>query len=144
MFLQMLKNIIAESLRVEVALREIGNDAYHVDVPFYFADGDVLRVVLKKAPNGSWLLTDEGHTLTYLRRRDVDVEKSQARQLLFQKALSSYSIENRDGCLVIAGIRFEGIPDAIAGFARGILQVSDRVLWEKDCRKHPISGLGFN
>jgi hypothetical protein len=144
MFLEMLKNIIAESLHVAVGLKETGNDAYHVDVPFYFADGDALRVVLKKAPDGKWLLTDEGHTLAYLRRRDADIETSQARQLLFEKALSSHSIENRDGCLVLPGVRFEGIPAAIAGFAHGVLQVSDKVLWEKDCRKHPISGLSFS
>ena len=49
----------------KVRLEPEGEDRYRVLTPFQFDDRDHLAIVLKRT-NGTWALSDEGHTYMHL------------------------------------------------------------------------------
>ena len=110
------------SRRIEV--RPEGIDRYRVLTPLEFDDGDGLVIALKKS-DGSWLLTDEGHTymrLTY----DIDEADLRRgnRQKLIANALDMANVEDHDGELVMP-IRSEQFGDSLFSFVQAILRISD-------------------
>ena len=86
----------------KVRLLQEGINRYRVFTPFLFDDGDHLSVILRRDAGG-WALSDEGHTymhLTYdLSERDL---QRGTRQKVISNALSTFSVEDRDGELVLA------------------------------------------
>jgi len=121
-----------ESLHTEIDVRKRGLSDYRIDAPFYFADGDALKIILRSEPGNSWSLTDEGHTLMYLSYHDTEINNSPARQLLLDKILSSHFMECQGGRLVMPDVRIEDIAAAVFTFAQGILKVGDMTLWKRE------------
>lgn len=108
----------------QLRLAPEGLNRFRVFTPFLFEDGDHLAIVLKKE-NGRWLLSDEGHTYMHL-TYDVD-ERDLARgtrQKVIGNALSAFSIEDREGELVLA-IPEERYGDALYSFVQGVLKIAD-------------------
>jgi hypothetical protein len=123
---------LKNSLCAEVTIKSRGRDDYSVFVPFCFADGDALKIVLKCAVDGSYLLTDEGHTLMYLSYQDIDIDDSPARRDLLEKILSSHFMEERDGRLVMPYIASKDLAPAVFTFTQGLLKIGDMTLWKKE------------
>ena len=108
----------------QVRLESEGLGRYRVFTPFRFEDGDHLAIVLKRNQPG-WMLSDEGHTymrLTY----DIDEDdlSSGTRQQVISDALSAFSVEDREGELIL------NIPDgeygnALFSFVQSLIKISD-------------------
>src|SRR5437763_9820720 len=88
---------VGESVR----LAGEGLDRYRVFTPFLFEDGDHLAVVLKREQQ-RWVLSDEGHTYMHL-TYDLDEKDFQSgtRQKIISNTLSSFSVDDRSGELVL-------------------------------------------
>ncbi len=101
-----------------------GIGRYRVFTPFVFEDGDHLAIVLRRE-DGKWLLSDEGHTYMHLtyELEDKELQKG-TRQKIISNALSSFSVEDRGGELVIA-IPEDRYGDALYNFVQAILKISD-------------------
>lgn len=101
-----------------------GMGRFRVFTPFLFEDGDHLAIVLKREQN-KWLLSDEGHTYMHL-TYDLDEKDLQSgtRQRIITNALSSFTVDDRNGEL-IALIPDERYGDALYNFVQAILKVSD-------------------
>lgn len=114
------KNKVCEQLR----LVSEGVERFRVFTPFKFEDGDHLAIVLKRAGN-SWLLSDEGHTLMHL-SYDLDERDLQrgTRQKILASTLSAFSVEDRDGELVLM-IPGERFGDGLYSFVQAVLKLSD-------------------
>jgi hypothetical protein len=108
----------------QITLSPEGIDRYRVLTPFMLEDGDHLVVVLKREGAG-WILTDEGHTYMHL-TYDIDgrdLERG-TRQVVIANALSSLSVEDREGQLVLP-VPDGRYGDALYSFVQAQLKISD-------------------
>ena len=114
------KNKVSEKL----SLSSEGVDRYRVFTPFMFEDGDHLSILLKRR-NGGWVLSDEGHTYMHLTYdlEEKDLQKG-TRQKIITNALSMFSVEDREGELVIP-IQNERYGDALYNFIQALLKITD-------------------
>ncbi|MFA5236860.1 MAG: DUF1828 domain-containing protein, partial [Methanoregula sp.] len=111
---------VCEQVRVDAE----GVDRYRVFTPFLFEDGDHLVIVLKKE-TGRWVLSDEGHTFMHL-TYDLDEKdlRNGSRQKIISNALSAFSIEDRNGELILP-IHNGQYGDALYSFVQALLKISD-------------------
>ncbi len=114
------KKKVCDSLRVVSE----GLDRYRVFTPFLFEDGDHLAVVLKREQQ-CWVLSDEGHTYMHL-TYDLDEKDFQSgtRQKIISNTLSSFSVDDRSGELVLR-INDDRYGDALYSFVQALLKISD-------------------
>jgi hypothetical protein len=121
-------NSIVSDFRKKVCekldLSSEGINRYRVFTPFLFDDGDHLSIVLKKE-NNSWILTDEGHTYMHL-TYEIDEKDfhSGTRQTLISNALSVFSVDDREGELIIK-IENDKYGDALYNLIQALLKITD-------------------
>jgi hypothetical protein len=101
-----------------------GVGRFRVFTPFMFEDGDHLAIVLKKE-NGTWILSDEGHTYMHL-TYDLDEKDIQrgTRQKIITNALSVFYVQDREGELIIP-IEDNRYGDALYSFIQALLRITD-------------------
>ena len=111
---------VCEKLRISTE----GMDRFRVFTPFMFEDGDHLSIVLKRE-NGTWILSDEGHTYMHL-TYDLDEKDLQrgTRQKIITNALSVFTVEDREGELIIF-IPDDRYGDALYSFVQALLRITD-------------------
>ncbi len=131
-----IENIATKSLSDIVTIDRRGLDDYRVNVPLSFADGDDLKIILKRMPNSKWLLTDEAHTFMYLSYGNVEVDSSSSRQRILDRILTSHNMQEHDGRLVMENIDSEDIGAAIFTFSQALLKVGDFSLWKQERAKN--------
>jgi hypothetical protein len=108
----------------QVRLVPEGVDRFRVFTPFMTNDGDHLAIVLKRH-GPQWILTDEGHTymqLTY--DMDESVFQAGARSEIITNALAAFSVEDRDGEIVIP-VPDSRYGDSLYSFVQAILRIND-------------------
>lgn len=108
----------------EIRISSEGLARYRVFTPFLFEDGDHLAVVLRQ-DNGSWVLSDEGHTYMHL-SYDLDERDLQSgtRQRIISNALAAFRVEDRKGELVLP-VPGNQYGDALYSFVQALLKISD-------------------
>lgn len=111
---------VCEKLRISTE----GVERFRVFTPFMFEDGDHLSIVLKKE-NGTWILSDEGHTYMHL-TYDLDEKDLQrgTRQKIISNAISVFSVQDREGELIIS-IPDNRYGDALYSFIQALLRITD-------------------
>jgi hypothetical protein len=114
------KEKVCEKLRLESE----GVNRYRVFTPFMLEDGDHLSIVLKRE-NGTWVLSDEGHTYMHL-TYDIEERDLQrgTRQKIITNALSVFSVQDREGEL-IAPVHNDLYGDALYSFVQALLRITD-------------------
>ena len=127
-----IEKLAAKSISGAVTLDRRGLNDYRVNLPFTFADGDNLKVILKQEANGKWLLTDEAHTFMYLSYHDMEIEESELKQRLFENILQSHNMTEQNGRLVMPDIAIEDIGAAIFTFSQALLKVGDFSMWRSE------------
>ncbi|GBD96916.1 MAG TPA: DUF1828 domain-containing protein [Nitrospirae bacterium] len=113
-----------EKVSSKIRLASEGIDRFRVFTPFLFEDGDHLAIVLKRE-NSKWVLSDEGHTYMHL-TYDIDEKDLQrgTRQKIITNALSAFSVEDRDGELVVT-IENNRYGDALYSYIQALLKITD-------------------
>lgn len=129
--LETLREKISNRLRTAVSLEPRGINSYRVNTPFYFADGDNLKIIINRTESGKWTVTDEGHTLMYLSYYNMDISAGTKADILSSILKSHYMSEDR-GRLVLEVETEDDAADSIFTFAQGILKVSDMTMWKKE------------
>ncbi len=124
MKLETIEKEFKEKVSAKIRLQEEGIKRYRVFTPFMFDDGDHLSVVLKQ-DNGSWILSDEGHTMMHL-TYDIDEKQLQqgTRNKVINNALSTYSVSNRDGEL-FSKIINEDYGNALFSYIQALMKLTD-------------------
>jgi hypothetical protein len=124
MTIETIERDFKEKVSSKIRLEAEGIERYRVFTPFMFDDGDHLAVVLKR-DEGSWVLTDEGHTLMHL-TYEMDEKQLQigTRQKVMTNTLSIYSVADRDGEL-IEKIRDDDYGNALFSFIQALMKLSD-------------------
>lgn len=124
MSIETIEQDFKQKVSAKIKLQPEGVDRYRVFTPFMFDDGDHLAVVLKQ-DDGSWVLSDEGHTLMHL-TYEMDEKQIQAgtRQKVMTNALSVYSVADRDGEL-IEKIKGDDYGNALFSFIQALMKLSD-------------------
>jgi hypothetical protein len=108
----------------QIELKPQGTDRFLVKTPFRFEDGDHFVIALKRESDG-WILTDEANTIMHLSYwMDTDVIESGNRKEIVDSSLSTFSVENRDGELVIP-VTDERFGDALFNFVQALTKVTD-------------------
>ncbi len=114
------KSKVCEQLR----LVPEGMNRYRVFTPFILEDGDHVSILLKQE-NSHWILSDEGHTYMHL---TYDIEEkslhSGTRQKLISNALLGFSVDDRNGELVLT-IESEQYGNALYSFVQALMRISD-------------------
>ena len=114
------RKAVAESVR----LQPEGQDRFKVLTPFQFEDRDHLAIVLRHEA-GTWTLSDEGHTFMHVTYdiAERDLHKG-TRAKIIANALEAYSVQDRDGELVLRVIdnRFG---DALYDYVQVLLKIAD-------------------
>jgi hypothetical protein len=89
-----------------------------------FEDGDHLSIVLKR-DNGSWILSDEGHTYMHL-TYDLDEKDLHrgTRQKIISNALSMFKVQDKEGELIVT-IEEDQYGNALYSFVQGLLKITD-------------------
>lgn len=129
-----MEHAISDRLRTAVTLEKRGVDSFRVATPFHFADGDELKIILVRTPDGKWKITDEGHTLMYLSYYNFDVS-TDTRASVMRSILDSHYMNDEDGRLTITAYSDEEAASAIFTFAQGLLKVSDMTMWKNERKK---------
>ncbi len=108
----------------QIDLAPQGEGRFVVATPFRFEDGDHFSIFLKREGNG-WILTDEASTLMHLSYwLDTDALESGNRKQIVDNSLSSFSVENRDGELVVP-VHENRFGDALFDFVQAVSKVTD-------------------
>lgn len=114
------KNRVSEQIDLEPE----GEGRFSVATPFRFEDGDHFVIALKQEGD-HWILTDEASTLMHLSYwMDDKVLDTGKRQELVNNSLSMFSVENREGELVIP-VTEGRFGDALFNFIQALSKVSD-------------------
>ena len=113
-----------ESVSEQIRLEPEGIDRFRVFTPFQFDDRDHLAVVLKRS-NGSWVLSDEGHTYMHL-TYDMPEKSlhSGTRAKIISNALDAFSVEDRDGELMLR-VPDERYGDSLYSFVQALMRIAD-------------------
>ncbi|NLB01316.1 MAG: DUF1828 domain-containing protein [Methanomicrobiales archaeon] len=108
----------------QIHLHQEGVNRYRVFTPFVFDDGDNLAIVLKEE-DGTWTLTDEGHTLMHL-TYSIDARELErgTRQKVITSVLSRFGVENNRGEFAIR-ITDDRFGDALWSFIQALIRISD-------------------
>jgi len=122
MTVQGIESDFKEKVCEQLQLISEGIGRYRIHTPFSFDDGDHIVAVLKK-DNGHWLISDEGHTLMHL-TYEIDEGRlySGKRQKIISNALSMFSVEDKEGELVIK-IAEDKYGDALYNFIQAVILV---------------------
>jgi hypothetical protein len=124
MTIETIERDFQEKVSSKIRLKSEGVERYRVFTPFMFDDGDHLAVVLKQ-DEGSWVLSDEGHTLMHLTyEMDEKQFQSGTRQKVITNALSIFSVSDRDGEL-IEKIKGEDYGNALFSFVQALMKLTD-------------------
>ncbi len=109
----------------QIRLEPEGVDRFAILTPFRFDDGDHYDIALKQE-GGRWFITDEASTLMHLSywMDDKSLDQSGNRQEIVANALSVFSVENREGELVIPVVEGK-FGDALFNFIQALTKVSD-------------------
>jgi uncharacterized protein DUF1828 len=108
----------------QVDLKQEGENRFRVITPFRFEDGGHFGIFLKYE-SGRWILTDEASTMTHLSYWLNDEELDTGnRQEIIQGSLSVFSVEDRDGELIIP-ISDNRFGDALFSFVQALTKVTD-------------------
>ena len=135
-----IEDIATKSLSDMVTLDRRGLDDYRVNVPFSFADGDALKIILRRTSDSKWLLTDEAHTFMYLSYNKIEVGDNISKQKILDRILLSHNMQEHDGRLVMENITPENIGAAIFTFSQALLKVSDFSMWKQERAKSEFFG----
>lgn len=116
----------------QIDLEPEGEGRFLVVTPFRFEDGDHFVVVLKKEGN-RWILTDEASTIMHLSywMDDKVLQESGNRKEIMDSSLSGYSVQNRDGELIIPVIESR-FGDALFNFIQAVTKVNDISLLSRE------------
>jgi hypothetical protein len=124
MNLTAIKDEFRERVSEQIDLRQQGEGRFLVRTPFRFDDGDHFVIALKREGDG-WVLTDEASTIMHLSYwLDTDAIDSGNRRQIVDSSLASFSVENRDGELVIPIIE-DRFGDALFDFVQALTKVTD-------------------
>ena len=130
-----IENIATKSLSDIVTIDRRGLNDYRVNVPFSFADGDELKIILKRMPDSKWLLTDEAHTFMYLSYGKVEIDNGTSKRKILDRILLSHNMKEHDGRLVMENIDYEDVGAAIFTFSQALLKVGDFPMWKQERAK---------
>lgn len=124
MNVQEIERSFRESVSGAIQVRPEGVDRFRVLTPFRYEDGDHLAIVLSRS-NGSWLLSDEGHTFMHLSYDpgERDLQRG-TRARIISNALDAHAVEDREGELIVP-IPEGRYGDALYSLVQAILHISD-------------------
>jgi hypothetical protein len=115
----------------QISLLPEGNGRFRVLTPFRFDDGDHFAITLKENGAG-WYLSDEGNTFMHLSYDLAEREMQRGtRQQILINALSVFSIEDRNGELVMR-IPDQRFGDSLYSYLQGILRITDITLLTRE------------
>lgn len=107
-----------------VNVRTEGGSRWAIDMPFYFDDGDALKIVLEQS-DGGFRLTDEGHTAMHLSYvMDVKTIEQGQRATIVERALAVAGATWDDG-EITAPTSPEWWPESLFAFAQALVRVAD-------------------
>ena len=121
---EMIERDFREKVCEKLKISTEGVERFRVFTPFMFEDGDHLSIVLKKE-NGTWILSDEGHTYMHL-TYDLDEKDLQrgTRQKIISNALSVFNVQEREGELIVP-IEDDSCGDAFFRFVQALLKIGN-------------------
>jgi hypothetical protein len=121
-----LQDEFRDKVCAQVSLKSEGINRFRVLTPFRFEDGDHFGIVLKRETGSAqWIFTDEASTLMHLSYwMDDDDIRTGNRHDLIQGSLAVYSVEDRDGELVIP-VSDGQFGDALFNFVQALTKVTD-------------------
>ena len=94
-----------------------------------FEDGDHFVVVLRQE-DGTWVLTDEGHTFMHLSYSPVDLSQG-TRARVIEDTLAAYRVLNASGELRLA-VPGESFGDALFTFVQALARITATAEWTKE------------
>jgi len=119
-----IKDDFKKTVCEQIELKPQGEDRFLVMTPFRFEDGDHFLIALKRESDG-WILTDEANTIMHLSYwMDTDAIESGNRKEIVDSSLATFSVENRDGELVIP-VSGERFGNALFNFVQALTKVTD-------------------
>lgn len=130
MKLETIKEEFKHRVCEQIDLQPEGEGRFLVVTPFRFEDGDHFGIVLKQE-DGDWILTDEATTLMHLSYDlDDDIEEGKRAEII-ENSLSGFSVENREGELVIP-VSEGRFGDALYNFVQALTRVNDVSFLSRD------------
>ncbi len=124
MSLDLISESFKEKVSKKIELHPEGHERFRVFTPFQFDDRDHLVVVLRRE-NGSWLLSDEGHTYMHLTYdlAEKDLQRG-TRAKIIANTLDAFRVEDREGELRLR-IEEGDFGGALYDFVQALLKITD-------------------
>jgi hypothetical protein len=95
-----------------------------IETPFLMPDGDVIDLYYRKEGETTFLLTDLGETLAWLRLQLADPHLPEMVHTWVQDICSSLGIEQSKGMLVVHVAAPESLTDDLLRLAQGVVQIA--------------------
>ena len=124
MSLDLISASFKQRVSEQIELQPEGHERFRVFTPFQFEDRDHLVVVLRRE-DGSWMLTDEGHTYMHLTYdiAEKDLHRG-TRAKVIGNTLDAFRIEDREGELRLR-IDDDDFGGALYDFIQALLKITD-------------------
>lgn len=123
-----LQELLCKEICEAIRLEDYKPNAWVIDTPFAFPDGDHFQVILQQKGEG-WKFTDEGHTLFHLADLGFEID-TPTRQEHFLALLRGAGAEYVDGeiCLLPQG----GLGEGLIQYMQLLQQITDLVYLRRE------------
>lgn len=126
MNMDVIQNSFKASVAESVRLFPEGVNRYQIFTPFHFDDGDHFVIALHKRDDGSWIITDEGHTYMHMSyRMDLSSFEQGTRNTIIESTLEKYGMEEQEGQILV---RIDDIANAgniFYNFIQCLINIAD-------------------
>lgn len=121
-----IQNILSESIKTSISLRELGRNTFQIISPFEFYDGDILVAYLEMK-NDNVIFSDHGHTLMHV-SYDVDINVKTRKEIL-ENVIATHELNIENGDISAQG-DISNIDKIFWDFMQGLLKISDISQWK--------------
>lgn len=106
---------------------QIDSDLLRLPTHFKYPDGSFIDLFFldRRENDGTFCLSDLGHTAAYLADVHVYLHRNKRRQALVGRICQTFEVDEKDGELVVAFGNLSAIGDAISRLAQACARISD-------------------
>lgn len=125
------KTLVASFAKsIDCEIEERGKDRYMVHTGYTYPDGDELHILIEKS-DGSWIITDEGHTMMWLSYEDFNI--TETRKTLLSRTLNTNGITMKNGELFVVCPKDKSeIGIALRSMIQAQIQIADLLFLDRE------------
>ena len=129
---ELLGKLLCERLCTKIRIHKRDDEAYMLESPFSFPDGDQIPIYLAETTRGGVMLSDRGHTLMHISyENDIDAFSEGARAVLWEQIVRECEIQEEEGVFKVETSP-EQIVETLFRFGQALTKIYDLTFLSRD------------